>query len=230
MSSATRTFQRRLAVAVVATVAYCCFVAASLTHGGFASSSRAIPPQHSLQKHDRRCSSVSSWGKATKRRSFLIVLSSREDEIFKLEQQLRELKQQQQQEQQQDDPTLATTAAAAASVDETAYYSDTRQKKKENAVNDRGVREILPGKDMILTEQDLVDSRLLLNTRDSDDSKGFMGVIPTIAIPLVAAVALFFFAQVPVGQEDYMRYSAAPTSTSASKTIDLGDLNMDIKR
>jgi hypothetical protein len=204
--SSTPTLRR---LAIVAALAYSCF--------GFTAAAFGFAPPTLLRRAAtttmlrKDCSSVSRRAK-----SFAIILqsSSREEEIAKLEQQLRELKQQQQ---GQDE---STTNNDATPPQASSVYSD----KRKNVVNDRGVREILPGKGMILSEQDLVESQLLDN---SSDGKG-LGVIPAVAIGLVAAVGLFFFAQVPVGQEDYMRYSAA--STTSSKTIDLGDLNMDISR
>jgi hypothetical protein len=192
---------RRLAIFALA---FSCFVSTSVF--GFTPPTLVRRATTTIRKD---CSAVSR-----KAKSFVIILqsSSREEEIAKLEQQLRELKQQQQ---GQDDPTVSTLNS-----DATPSQAD----KRKNVVNDRGVREILPGKGMILSEQTLVESQLLDN---SSDGMG-LGVIPAIAIGLVAVVGLFFFAQVPVGQEDYMRYSAA--STTSSKTIDLGDLNMDISR
>ena len=230
--------RQRLTIFVVAVLSYCCFLGATASFGFAptpAPSSQKAPqrplllllgssPTRALALQKDRRLSIFSW-RAAKRSSFVNNVlksssSSRDEEIAKLEQQLRELKQ------QQDDPTTVDAAAAATAAvsDDDVAYSDMR-KKKNAVVNDRGVREILPGKDMILTEQDLVDSQLLDNS--DSDNKGLLGVVPGIAIALAAAVALFFFAQVPVGQEDYMRYSAAPTTT---KTIDLGDLNMDVKR
>lgn len=81
--------------------------------------------------------------------------------------------------------------------------------------------ETMKGKDMLLTEEYLISGGIV-----GTESKGFnvFGIVGAV----VAAVILFAFAQVPVGQENLARYSA--TGSSVVKSIDLGDLNPDAKR
>mmetsp|Transcript_9648 Transcript_9648/g.13495 ORF Transcript_9648/g.13495 Transcript_9648/m.13495 type:complete len:86 (+) Transcript_9648:416-673(+) len=59
--------------------------------------------------------------------------------------------------------------------------------------------------------------------KEAEDNEGSAGgILTTLIGALVAIVFLVGFSQVPIGQEDYSRYSVAP---GAGNKIDLGDLN-----
>lgn len=125
-----------------------------------------------------------------------LLFSSREEEIAKLEAQLRQLR---------DEEGLTES-------------KDMEEKlaAKENEISRR--LEKMKGKEMLLSEQELISGGLV-EVADSNVVDSRFGVIVAVA----AVVFLLLFAQVPVGQEDLSRYSA--TGSSSVKTIDLGDLN-----
>jgi cell division protein FtsB len=128
--------------------------------------------------------------------------SNRQEDIAKLEAKLRELR----------DSEVATASTDTSLNDEEKAY-----------IADDAVLETVKGKDMILSEQDLIDTKLI----DGDTSGGGLGLVSTILAVVGTAAFLFFFAQVPLGQEDLSRYSA--TGSSGVTSIDLGDINPDRK-
>lgn len=127
--------------------------------------------------------------------------SSREEEIAKLEEQLRQLKK-------------GDTSEGAMDNSKSILDEDLRK-----YVADERVLEKIRGKDMLLSESDLIEAQIL----DNDAGTSVDGKLVPVLATLALAVFLFFFAQIPVGQEDLSRYSV--TGTTASKTIDLGDMN-----
>jgi hypothetical protein len=88
---------------------------------------------------------------------------------------------------------------------------------------DQRTLERVRGKDMLLSEQELIEAQIMEKQDDSDGN-----IVPKVAAALGLAVALLLFAQIPVGQEDYQKYSVSGSSTV--RTIDLGDLNRDVSR
>ena len=127
---------------------------------------------------------------------------SREDEIEKLEAQLRELK---------DAPPVEDEVAVSEASEEPVADDE-----------DSDVMARVKGKDIVsLSEGDLIDAKLV-----ESEAEG-VRVLPTILAVVGAAVLVFLFAQVPIGQEDLSRYSA--TGSSGVTSIDLGDLNPDRK-
>ncbi|GAX27242.1 hypothetical protein FisN_13Lu202 [Fistulifera solaris] len=127
--------------------------------------------------------------------------SSREEEIARLEEQLRKLK--------EGDVSEGTVKKIKSKTDE---------ELQKYAVDER-VLEKIRGKDMLLSESDLIEAQILDKNEETSVGGKLVPVFATVAM----AVFLFFFAQVPVGQEDLSRYSV--TGNAASKTIDLGDMN-----
>lgn len=128
----------------------------------------------------------------------LLFGSSKEDEIAKLQEQIRRL---QQAEDQPED-------AASNDGQNESVYVDKRSNELER----------VRGKDSPFTEGDLIGANIL----EKDDSSGSVN-LPLILLGLGAFLFLTVFSQVPVGQEDLSRYSAAPPA----RVIDLGDLNPD---
>jgi hypothetical protein len=127
--------------------------------------------------------------------------SSREEEIARLEEQLRKLKE---------------GDVSEGSLEKTKSMTD--EELQKYAVDER-VLEKIRGKDMLLSESDLIEAQIL----DNEEIPSFSGKLVPVFATLAMAVFLFFFGQVPVGQEDLSRYSV--TGNTASKTIDLGDMN-----
>jgi hypothetical protein len=130
-------------------------------------------------------------------RAVLVFAGTKEDEIAALEEKLRRLKE------------------------------DEDQKMKEEDLNvfaaDQRTLERVRGKDMLLSEQELIEAQIMEKQDGSDGN-----IVPKVAAALGLAVALLLFAQIPVGQEDYQKYSVSGSSTV--RTIDLGDLNRDVSR
>jgi hypothetical protein len=125
--------------------------------------------------------------------------SSRDEEIAKLEEQLARLKEEQLTEQSTDISTKELNGEI-------------------NAVEKR-LLENVQGKDMILSEKELFDGNIV------EDQSTEGNVLSNLLIAVGALVFLTLFSQIPIGQEDFSKYSVAPTS--ASRTIDLGDLNLN---
>lgn len=156
-----------------------------------------ISKQPQQQTQHRRRTRRSSW----------LSASSRDEEIAKLEEQLRQLK--------VDAPDDVVTDAAEAST--------TKSEKEIVAV--QRILEKVKGKDMLLSERELVDKELFLN-QDIDSEGG--SVLPSILAAVGAAVFIFLFSQVPVGNDDWTRYSTTSGPTTSTR-IDLGDMNQDTK-
>ena len=123
--------------------------------------------------------------------------SGKEEEIAKLEEQLRKLK-----EDESGEPQLT--------AEEKKYVADAK------------VLENVQGKDMLLSERELIDAKIM---DEGESGGGLGGSLTTVLAVVGAAVFLFFFAQVPVGQEDLSRYSTS--GSGVVTTIDLGDLNTE---
>jgi hypothetical protein len=85
--------------------------------------------------------------------------------------------------------------------------------------------EKVAGKDMLLSERELVDQQLFID--DGSEAGSENGVLPAVIAAFGAAVFLFFFSQVPVGQDDWSHYSTNSGPTTSTR-IDLGDLNSDV--
>lgn len=133
------------------------------------------------------------------RQNNVLLFSSREEEIARLEQQLRKLREELK-EDDTDDPLL----------------------NEDEIEKTRVALEKVKGKDFILSERDLIEQQLM----DQKETSG-VALLPVLATVAVA-VFLFFFAQIPVGQDEYTKYGA--TGSSVIKNIDLGDLNPDSSR
>lgn len=131
--------------------------------------------------------------------------SSRDEEIAKLEEQLRRLK-------EEENDSIEAKSELTSSV-EVSRKVDPR------------VLEKVKGKDMILSERDLLDAEVWNNDESLVQGSNGFASVPTVLAIVGAAIFLFFFAQVPIGQEDLSRFSV--TGSSSSTVIDLGDLNPD---
>lgn len=157
-----------------------------------------------------------------RRHQVLLLFSSREEEIAKLEEQLRKLKEGQPETVHQEDagdvngklPAAPSAAAAAPAV---GVVVDPRSLEK------------VQGKDMILSEQALLEGNIL-DGDDESTSGGGGGVVQTVLTAVAAIAVLGVFSQIPIGQDELSKYSASPSAASASRTIDLGDLNTEAPR
>lgn len=129
---------------------------------------------------------------------------TREDEIAKLEEQIRQLRAEQEK------------SAVTAQEQENADV------QVQKLVAEKRVLERVSGKDMLITEGTLISENLM-----ETESAGGGNIIVTALAVVAAAVFLFFFSQVPIGQEDFSKYSATGSASTVTKTIDLGDLNPD---
>ena len=129
---------------------------------------------------------------------------TREDEIAKLEEQIRQLRA----EQEMSSVTAKEQESADAQV--------------QKLVAEKRVLERVSGKDLLITEGTLISENLM-----ETESAGGGNIIVTALAVVAAAVFLFFFSQVPIGQDDFSKYSATGSAGTVTKTIDLGDLNPD---
>jgi hypothetical protein len=139
---------------------------------------------------------------------------TRDDEIAKLEDQLRQLR--------EDGTDVGASAMSSRSEVFTKDDSEDAFSLKEFDMARRRL-EKTKGKDMLLSEQQLISGGLMEDTSNGRSS-GILGIVGAV----VALVGLLLFAQVPVGQDELARYSA--TGSSTIKSIDLGDLNPDTNR
>jgi hypothetical protein len=164
---------------------------------------------HSFARQRALVSSASSSSSTTtKSRPYL---SSRDDEIEKLEEQLRKLK-----EEQEVEDSIQTEDSS--SLDSSSSTKD--------IIGVAGTKESVSGRgeDSFFTEGDLA-AQGFLQQGDKDDGQGSGLVnttLGTVALVVAAAVFLFFFSMAPVGQEELMKYSGGSGNPNA---IDLGDLN-----
>mmetsp|Transcript_3933 Transcript_3933/g.5176 ORF Transcript_3933/g.5176 Transcript_3933/m.5176 type:complete len:190 (+) Transcript_3933:73-642(+) len=133
----------------------------------------------------------------------------RDDEIARLEEQLRKLKE----DQEEISAKGATTAVTETSSDSFTTSSSALQQEK-----------LFVDRQVILSEKELSS----LRDEEEEKEENSTATLPLPA-PLLAIAGLVFliaFSQIPVGQEDLSKYSA--TGSSSVKTIDLGDLNTDV--
>lgn len=131
------------------------------------------------------------------------LFASREEEIARLEEQLRKLR-----EEEKVSSTLTDFPNLSEELSE-------EEKKIAQQL------EMIKGKDMLLSERELIGDGIVENAESEVSGGGIFKVVGAV----VALILLIAFSQVPVGQESLSQYSA--TGSSAVKTIDLGDMNPD---
>ena len=136
--------------------------------------------------------------------STTVLASSREEEIAKLEEQLRKLR--------EEEANTPTSTAVDASLN-----------TEINSV-ERRILEKVKGKDMILSERELFDDNIV-----EDQSTEGGSLVQNILAAVAAIVVLGIFSQIPIGDEGLSKYSAQSGPT-VSRSIDLGDLNTDGQR
>ena len=130
------------------------------------------------------------------------LFGSREEEISRLEEQLRKLRK----EEEEKTPEKG--------ADETLTAG------KEEKISSQRLEATSRSKDMMLSEGDLIGAGIV-----EDAGGGGVGGLGGVVAAVVGLVLLIAFSQVPIGQESVSQYSA--TGSSADRTIDLGDLNPD---
>ena len=106
------------------------------------------------------------------------LASSREEEIAKLEEQLRKLKEEE------------TNSSSTVGTQINGEINDVEKRLLEK----------VQGKDMILSEQDLYDG----NIAEDQSTEG--NVVQNVLVALVTVVFLGLFSQIPIGQEDLSKY------------------------
>ena len=147
------------------------------------------------------------------------LFSSREEEIAKLEEQLRKLR--------LDEPQVGDDEATSATTITTSRSPTTTAAAETLTLEEQVIvarLERIQGKDMLLSERELIGDGIVEHAAGDGTASG-----GTVALQAVGAILglglLLAFAQVPVGREGLAQYSA--TGSSVVKTIDLGDLNPD---
>mmetsp|Transcript_31091 Transcript_31091/g.56344 ORF Transcript_31091/g.56344 Transcript_31091/m.56344 type:complete len:175 (+) Transcript_31091:53-577(+) len=126
--------------------------------------------------------------------SFCRLAASKEDEIRELEERLQRLKEESAKEQQ--------------------VTTNTEEEEEEEEV-------VALNEQAIYTE--LLTEQWKENEADASQEGGIMKSAAVVLATIGLLVGLALFSQVPVGQEDFSRYST-PTQATTNK-IDLGDLN-----
>mmetsp|Transcript_18583 Transcript_18583/g.25783 ORF Transcript_18583/g.25783 Transcript_18583/m.25783 type:complete len:199 (-) Transcript_18583:143-739(-) len=131
-----------------------------------------------------------------------LCASSKEDEIAALEEQLQRLKEEASKEEEDGEELVeeSSTSSAAGVID-------------RKSMND----ELMPE---MLTEQ-WKESNSAAGEEDSE-SGGLMQTVTSLVGGLALLAGVLAFSQVPVGQEDFNKYSAGKAGGSK---IDLGDIN-----
>ena len=157
--------------------------------------------------------------------SRLFATSRREEEIAKLEEQLRQLRAEQ--GDGEDSAPAVTTATTTTRTSAAASTSTQKDDEKGSTLTLEEQKivarlEKMKGKDMLLSETELIGEGIVENAA-GDGSGGNVAFQAVGAI--VALVLVIAFAQIPVGQEGLAQYSA--TGSSNVKVIDLGDLNAE---
>lgn len=147
-----------------------------------------------------------------RRQASRLYSSTRDEEIAKLEAQLRQLRESETSESNEEESPTEATKLDPDDVRTLQEFAEARRRLEK-----------VKGKDMLLTEQELIKGGLM---DGSSSSSIFGGAVPAVAVAIAAFVGLIAFAQIPIGQDDLARYSA--TGSSTLKTIDLGDLNPDV--
>lgn len=122
------------------------------------------------------------------------AFGSKDDEIAELEARLRELRE-----------------APPDEVTEKQIQLDERTLEK------------VRGKDMLLSEAELVEARIL----EADGGEG-SNPLAAIVPAAIGLIAVLLFSQIPIGEEGLSKYSSY--GTPPKQTIDLGDLNTDVSR
>mmetsp|Transcript_26444 Transcript_26444/g.39110 ORF Transcript_26444/g.39110 Transcript_26444/m.39110 type:complete len:181 (+) Transcript_26444:127-669(+) len=130
--------------------------------------------------------------------------SPSDDEIADLEKKLQELKEKKKQE-------TAQVATMGASEDVKTFDGSDPLKKPKVTNTKEPVLEMLSES---------------WKEGDEASSEG-SSVIVNIGLAVVAIAGFAIFSQVPVGQDDYSKYSSAK---SGSQRIDLGDLNSEARK
>lgn len=130
------------------------------------------------------------------RRTTSHLFDSKEQEIAKLEEQLRKLKE----EKEKEETTATSSIAMTQGGDD-----------EEDILKDVPL-------EMFLTEQWKAQQR---ETDTENPSSG--GGLTNILLAIGAVVVIALFSQIPIGQEDLSKYSVG--NSPAVEQIDLGDLN-----
>jgi hypothetical protein len=139
---------------------------------------------------------------------------SRDEEIARLEAQLRQLRDS---ENAAESSNELDDALPTATVEPPVKEQKTAVSKP--LVSDP-ILDNVPGKKFILSEVEIVEQ---------DSVSSTAGMLPSLAGAVLAVAFLAFFSQIPIGQDNLNRYSATGSAATAMKRIDLGDLNTDQK-
>ena len=140
-----------------------------------------------------------------------LASNSKDEEIAKLEEQLRKLKEETEDDKEEAPVEVATVSPA---TEETAAAKETSLDVDDFV--GRG-----PAKRPVKPMEEMMSETWKAEQKDPAEQEGGGNAIITVVAGIVLVAFLAFFSQVPVGQEDLTKYQAIKTSTS----IDLGDIN-----
>lgn len=159
----------------------------------------------------------SSRGGSANNGGLAMTSSAKEEEIAKLEQQLRQLKEEAEQE-EIDVEEIEVEAPASTSTTTNSLISN----DSDDFVGRGPAKRPVKPMEGMMSESWKEESDGGAGVDSSDSGSGGLGgTVTTIAAGLVFAAFLAFFSQIPVGQEDLGKYQAIKTNMQ----IDLGDRN-----
>lgn len=141
--------------------------------------------------------------------------SSRDQEIAALEKQLRRLKEDDAASAQTSTETIGDGAVVAEEVSSSSSYLGRLTPDVATPMNEMLSESWKEQADVVVSDKNDVDGD------DNDNSIG--SALKKVAAAILFIVGLTLASQVPVGQEDFSKYSYKEPPTTA--TIDLGDLN-----
>jgi hypothetical protein len=148
--------------------------------------------------------------------------AGRDDEIAELEDRLRRLKQEASLQETSIQEMAAQEAVKAPTTPTPTDSKNTTTTTTTTTAVDKTALERIEGRSFVLSEADLLQADIM-GELDSDAN-----VLVSFFAMGALILFLFFFAQIPIGQEGLSQYSA--TGSSAVQTIDLGDLNRDVPK
>jgi len=142
--------------------------------------------------------------------------NSKEEEIAKLEEQLKQLRQEAEQE-------SGTAVVASSSQKQQQQKATVETVASSSSIGDTDFVGRGPAKRPVQPQQEMLSEawKETTTTADEKNDSGIGGTIPSVVAGIAFLVLIGFFAQVPVGQEDLGKYQAVKTNTQ----IDLGDIN-----
>ncbi|KAL7560929.1 hypothetical protein ACA910_022422 [Epithemia clementina (nom. ined.)] len=168
--------------------------------------------------------------------------NNRDDEIARLEEQLRKLKEEDQAKQQQQQQQEGGVEAATQDTADDSPQAASQQRPSSSSSSTFATltsiqkNKIFLDREAILSEKELLEAAIVNKDEGKGEEEGDNGMalsggdFAKIGFAVLALVGLIAFAQVPIGRDNLVKYSATGASSIKGGQLDLGDLNTDIRR